>query len=1469
MASSTQPRLPPSPESSHEIHSLLRQSEGPFDTRSTPVFEPGSDGWLKDRMAFTVANVLTAAECASLISAAESIGFEKALLNIGYGVQVLDEETRKSQRCIVDSIPLAEAIWTRLKHLIPQTMSSRSGGNIVAVGLNERLRILKYLPGDTFQAHCDGRFARGDEFSVLTLQLYLNECEEGGATTMWSDEQGKNQIERKVECSPGQALVFSHRLWHEGSLVTKGVKYVIRTDIMYTKQNGTFNFPPAQMQLAAPLIASGVPAVTNITIGLVAYYCVLPGLVLNGSLVTNYPAKYNTSTEISFGGIDGYAYFFDKAAEAGVNQVNNDPTLLPGIHVNIKRFSDCGASYPNAATTYSGKSAPFAASVLGLDVIENHPDVVALVGTQYSSTAKGDLQEFSFAQIPFCGGDIGSMALSDKNKYPYFFRTLLGAGIGQHLYRLLRFWEVSRVALVYQSADEYGKTIYLDIRASLLSGGVDVLDAIALQTRVDKQGIDFVYESLVRADARYIILCGQQVWSGGILYGLGKRGLVDENHVFMGNYGPAMPSDPQINVTAYQSYVQGFVVVTAPSVDAQSPAYIQVKQAFDELVGFSMSDSWFILANWAPHFVDCALTIATGLHQLLKSDASFTPTMLAERKLNRFMNFTLFRDTGYQGLLSAPERLQYNSNGDLNTRFTAWYFPSDGGQMIAFGETDKDAETFHYLGKSRAVFQGGGTVPPSDGSQQTTETYDLTEFRGISIMVLISIGILATMAIAMVLVKKPRKAFMHSGFNMETTVSLAGFLVVYMSLFTYIGAIGPTACKFRTAGLMAGLALVATPTLTKNFTVFLLTVQNQKLPKPVAKRIVEACRLGLVGLLAVEAAAVYVWWNAVKLNLNLAHSQFAYQMQCVYLDTSMGGFGGQFLFWWGGLLLAMILVMSFATRAMPLYNESNQLAYGAAVALVALLLVLGITEAPSKNTDFGVCIVVWTFTTILLGILMGVKARETLEVLSKKGRDLVQERLNKVSSSSDSNLPPVVASMKKKSKMSKCINSRIEQSLVYSHRSNWWTYFHVWRSARGYMIRLNPQSTWIMLHSGKSGEHVYCMRLVDAAHIHTRNSVVTLSHGSNSEKLTFEFELPEEALRFHTEVNIGSSTGLLLTSLFWYALSAAAVSALVAVTAPSNGKTTRVEVEAGKHPQHVARLHESIKGLEARVAALEAAIRSTERAMDEHGVVDVLDNLNRLAAVDVLHACNSSGIIKTPDIKNSIAPSAPPPPPPPPVDPALASASIQAHAGRDKTLTTTAMSEPPMSTVLQELSSRVSRLKKSTAEMSDNQNQPINSPRKAYLSSKVQFSNESIRARSQILVQLRSSLAASAAANLSFSSASDCDLAAERSPFSDEDESYEFESHNARNENEEDSMELWNIHPPWHESQKQKSREELPAIAANKPNSRLHTHKSSETEALLHSMPNGMSLIAEAANIRLRKATQVPRTPRGTPKIFQ
>ena len=131
-------------------------------------------------LAFTLDNVLSVGECEDLIRETEARGYELALLNTGGGSQDLRTDVRNSKRCIVDCQERAGLIWERIKNHLPQTWQSHP-----VVGLNERLRFLKYSPGEYFKPHYDGSYRRpdGKEISFVTIQLYLNEGFEGGNTT--------------------------------------------------------------------------------------------------------------------------------------------------------------------------------------------------------------------------------------------------------------------------------------------------------------------------------------------------------------------------------------------------------------------------------------------------------------------------------------------------------------------------------------------------------------------------------------------------------------------------------------------------------------------------------------------------------------------------------------------------------------------------------------------------------------------------------------------------------------------------------------------------------------------------------------------------------------------------------------------------------------------------------------------------------------------------------------------------------------------------------------------------------------------------------------------------------------------------------------------------------------------------------------------------------------------------------------
>ncbi|TID26965.1 oxidoreductase domain-containing protein [Venturia nashicola] len=213
--------------------------------------------------AIVIDNIFTIQECEELVCLAEAQtngkGWERAMVNIGGGRQAMYEDTRKCGRIIFDSPELASRMWERVAPLIPEILRLEGEPQVMGwgpvkrgevwkcVGLNERLRFLKYVGGEFFKAHCDGCYeAPTKERSYYTLHLYLNDTEHqpshsesnseplvGGATTFFGDTM---RTRLDVEPKIGRVLVFQQRgLLHAGDDVVSGVKLTLRTDVMYEK----------------------------------------------------------------------------------------------------------------------------------------------------------------------------------------------------------------------------------------------------------------------------------------------------------------------------------------------------------------------------------------------------------------------------------------------------------------------------------------------------------------------------------------------------------------------------------------------------------------------------------------------------------------------------------------------------------------------------------------------------------------------------------------------------------------------------------------------------------------------------------------------------------------------------------------------------------------------------------------------------------------------------------------------------------------------------------------------------------------------------------------------------------------------------------------------------------------------------------------------------------------------------------
>lgn len=199
------------------------------------------------KFAIQLENVLTPEECNYLIDRCEKKGFEPALLNVGFGREVLDTAVRNNLRCMQDDRELCGELWRRLQPFVENVRFERyydkKDCELHPRELNERLRVLKYTsePGSPnyFKAHFDGSYARPrnhphyPDVSKLTVLIYLNGGIEGGCTRIFNEE-----FYEFYDCNPstGRVLIHDHAILHEGMPVVEGTgtKYVIRTDIMCT-----------------------------------------------------------------------------------------------------------------------------------------------------------------------------------------------------------------------------------------------------------------------------------------------------------------------------------------------------------------------------------------------------------------------------------------------------------------------------------------------------------------------------------------------------------------------------------------------------------------------------------------------------------------------------------------------------------------------------------------------------------------------------------------------------------------------------------------------------------------------------------------------------------------------------------------------------------------------------------------------------------------------------------------------------------------------------------------------------------------------------------------------------------------------------------------------------------------------------------------------------------------------------------
>ena len=290
---------------------------------------------------YLLEDVFTENECQELINFCNDSSFEKnyhcGLLNVGNNKSIEDKSNRNHSRLLIDSESIAKFLFSKLEKYLPPMWpipkdhqfnskydamfdknntiywqndddieyigydinknydndndndskekhdddhDDNDNNEFKIVGLNERLRFLKYDKGEFFKPHWDGSYKREPveiknekniaqfrirEESFVTVLIYLNDNFQGGETTLingnveygffdhekWCKISNNCNVTNKVgfkdhivvKPQQGAVLLFQHDIFHEGSTFYGAKnkdeivnKYLIRTDVMYKKK---------------------------------------------------------------------------------------------------------------------------------------------------------------------------------------------------------------------------------------------------------------------------------------------------------------------------------------------------------------------------------------------------------------------------------------------------------------------------------------------------------------------------------------------------------------------------------------------------------------------------------------------------------------------------------------------------------------------------------------------------------------------------------------------------------------------------------------------------------------------------------------------------------------------------------------------------------------------------------------------------------------------------------------------------------------------------------------------------------------------------------------------------------------------------------------------------------------------------------------------------------------------------------
>ncbi|KAI9336715.1 periplasmic binding protein-like I [Obelidium mucronatum] len=136
-----------------------------------------------------------------------------------------------------------------------------------------------------------------------------------------------------------------------------------------------------------------------------------------------------------------YWYWNQEAIVYSIDEINNDPTILPNTTILVKRFRNNRKPAVSSDFAYN--------MALANEISSSYPEILGMFGGMFPVEVALSGQIYGQNQIPVCTGSMLYPILDSRSNFPYYFQTMTTLETyAQAIMLALKSWNVKRVSII-------------------------------------------------------------------------------------------------------------------------------------------------------------------------------------------------------------------------------------------------------------------------------------------------------------------------------------------------------------------------------------------------------------------------------------------------------------------------------------------------------------------------------------------------------------------------------------------------------------------------------------------------------------------------------------------------------------------------------------------------------------------------------------------------------------------------------------------------------------------------------------------------------------------------------------------------------------------------------------------------------------------------------------------------------------